>query len=79
MAIVTINQQSPSPRETPTAPKWPSTSLTKKRNAIPISIPIEDMASKCLGRTSKSKRLKIETMIDVDEQKSHWITEVARP
>lgn len=79
MVVVTSNQQSPLPKETSTTPKWLSGSLTKKRNVIPISIPMEDMVSKCLGRTSKSKRLKTKTMIDVDEQTGHWVVEVARP
>lgn len=65
--------------ETSTIPKWLSTLLTKKRNLIPISIPMEDMVNKCLGRTSKSKRLKTEAMIDVDDQTCHWVANVARP
>lgn len=71
MVIVTSVQQSPLPKEISTTPKWLSASLTKKRNIIPISIPMEDMIRKYLGRTPKSKRLKIETMIDVDEQTGH--------
>lgn len=79
MVIVTTNRQSPPPRETSIVPKWLSASLTKKMSVIPISIPMEDMIIKCLGRASKSKRLKTEVMINVDDQTGHWIAKVARP
>lgn len=45
------------------APKWLSDSITKKRNVVPISMLMEDVMSKCLGRATKTKRLKVETMI----------------
>lgn len=38
----------------------------KKRNIVPASIPVEDMVSKCLGKTPKAKKSKIMSKFDFD-------------
>lgn len=72
----------PSPmqsKELTVAPKWLSDSITRKRNVVPISMSMEDALSKCLGRSTKPKRLKMETMIGFDEGTKHWTTDIAKP
>lgn len=79
MVVVITSQQPSPPKEMSIVPKWLSTSLSKKQNVIPISIPMEYMVSKYLGRTSNSKKLKTEAMIDVDDQTGHWVVEESQP
>lgn len=59
--------------------KWLSDSIIEKRNVVPISVSMEDAVSKCLGRSTKPKKLKTEEMIDFDESTKHWTTNIARP
>lgn len=40
---------------------------------------MEDMVIKCLKKVSKPKRLKTQTMLEVDEVTCHWIAEMAKP
>lgn len=46
---------------------------------FPITIPMEDMVSKCLGKVSKPKKLKTQIIFEVDEASGHWIAEIAKP
>lgn len=68
-----------SSKELTLAPKWLSDSITKKKNVVPILVSMEDAVSKCLGRATKPKKLKIEAMIDFDENTKHWTADIARP
>lgn len=58
-------------KELTLAPKWLNDLITKKRNVVPISVLMEDVVSKWLGRSMKPKRLKIKTMIGFDEDTKH--------
>lgn len=72
----------PSPmqsKDLTTTPKWLSDSITKKRNVVTISMSMEDAVSKCLGRATKPKRLKVETMISFDEGTKHWTIDIDKP
>lgn len=71
--------QTPPAKESPNVSRWLGASISKKQNIVPISVPMEDMVSKCLGKTHKSKKLKVEAMLEVDENIGHWVVEVARP
>ncbi len=59
--------QTPPPKENPSIPHWFELSVNKKRSIIPATLPIGDMVSKCLGKTPKTKRPKIETLLNIDE------------
>ena len=39
----------------PITPKWLETSIEKKRSMVPLSMPIDDLVNKCLGRASKGQ------------------------
>lgn len=51
--------------------------INNKRSIVLVSVPIDDMVSKCLGREVKIKKPKIEAMIDADEKTWHWMAQVA--
>lgn len=40
---------------------------------------MEDMVSKCLGKTPKSKKLKTTSRVDFDPDTRNWVVEVAYP
>ena len=40
----------------PLMPKWLETSIEKKRSVIRLSMPMEDLVRKCLGRSSRVKK-----------------------
>ena len=44
---------------------------------VPLSMPIDDLVIKCLGRTSKVKKARIESRIKFDKSSGHWSTEIA--
>lgn len=71
--------QMPPVKESPNVSRWLGASINKKRNVVPISVPIEYMVSRCLEKTSKSKRLKEKAMLEVDENTGHWVVEMAKP
>ena len=48
-------------------PKWLETSMEKKRSIFPISMPIDDLVSKCLGKTPKVKKARTESRINFDK------------
>lgn len=54
-------QTSPSKDNHP-MPNWFELFLRKKRSLVPATLPVEDLVRKCLGKTSKTKRPKIETL-----------------
>lgn len=63
-----------------TGPVWLDNMLgSKKRNIVPTSIPIEDMVSKCLGKTPKAKKSKTVSKIDFDVDIKKWVAEIAHP
>lgn len=66
-------QTTPSSKEPSSAPPWLEAFIGKKCSVVPITIPMEDMVSKCLGKVSKPKKL------EVDEATGHWTTEIAKP
>lgn len=59
-------------------PTWLENALAnKKGNFVPVSISVEDMVSKCLGKVSKAKRLKTLSKINFDEDTGNWTTKIA--
>jgi hypothetical protein len=41
--------------------------MSKKRIIVLVTLPMGDMVRKCLGKTPKAKKEKIETMLNIDE------------
>ena len=60
--------QTPPPKDNHDVPNWFELSVSKKRSLVPVTLPVGDMVSKCLGKTPKTKRPKIETMLNIDDQ-----------
>ena len=44
-----------------------------------LSMPIDDLVSKCLGKTSKVKRARTESRIQFDKSSGHWSTKIGMP
>ena len=65
------------PEKTPITPKWLEMSIAKKRSITPLYLPIDDLVSKCLGMSSKTKKLKNESMLEFDKDIGHWLEEIA--
>lgn len=56
-----------------TAPLWLENTLSsKKRNIVLASVPLEDVISKCLGKTPKAKKLKTISKIDFEDSTGNW-------
>lgn len=72
-------QTTPSSKEPPRTPQWLEASIRKKCSVVPIIIPMKYMVSKCLGKVSKPKKLKTQTMLEVDEATCHWTVEIDKP
>lgn len=81
LVIVTSpdTQVTPPPKGSTNAPRWLEAAIGKKRSVVPITIPLEDMVNKCLGKALKPKKLKIQAMLDVDDTTGHWTVDVAKP
>lgn len=63
-----------------TRPLWLENTLSsKKRNVVPILVALEDMMSKCLGKTPKVKKLKTISRINFDVDCGNWTAEIGRP
>lgn len=78
--IDSLDAQTPPPsKENLSTPRWLGASIGKKRNVVPIIIPMEDMVRKCLGKVSKPKNLKMQVMMEVDKATGHWVAKVAKP
>lgn len=60
-----------------TTPKWLTTSVSKKQNSIPVSIPIQDMVVKYMEKGPKQKKFKTTTRLDADEKTGRWIAKIA--
>ena len=52
---------SPSASKEPVTPKWLETYVERKRSMVPLSMPIDNLVSKCLGRASKVKKARTES------------------
>lgn len=77
--VTSLDAQTTLPPKEPTiTPRWLEVTIGKKRSVVLVTIPIEDMVSKCLGKTSKPKNFKTQAMLDVDDTTGHWIAEVAK-
>ena len=48
---LTLTKFSPSANKEPITPKWLETSIGRKWSMVPLSMLINDLVSKCLGRT----------------------------
>lgn len=48
----------PPPKDPTSAPGWLEVAVGKKWSVVLITIPMEDMVSRCLAKASKSKKLK---------------------
>ena len=46
---------------------------------VHLSMPIDDLVSKCLGRASKVKKARIESRIKFDKNLGHWSAKIAIP
>lgn len=53
--------------------------VNKKRNIISTSIPIGDLVSKYLGKSPRTKKPKMKSMVDVDPITGHWVAEIFKP
>lgn len=63
-----------------TSPVWLDNMLgSKKRNIVPASITMEDMVSKCLGKTPKPKKSKTVSKNDFDVDSGDWVAKIAHP
>lgn len=71
--------QTTPPKETSNISRQLGASIGKKHSVVPITIPMEDMVSKCLGKISKPKKLKTKAMMEVDDETRHWVAKVAKP
>lgn len=84
MSILTIidprdAQTPPLSKETSSTSRWLGDSISKKHYIVPITILMEDMVSKFLGKIFKPKKLKTQAMVEVDEAIGHWVAKVAKP
>lgn len=71
-------QTPPLPKETSYTSRWLEASIGKKHNIVPITILMEEMVSKFLGKISKPMKVKVEEMMEVNDEIGHWIVEVAK-
>lgn len=55
----------------PTTPKCLETSTEMKWSMVPLSMPIDDLVSRCLGKTHKVKKGRIESRIKFDKNSKH--------
>lgn len=69
--VDSTSYQMPLPKGSSSASIGLEASISKKCRVVPITIPIEDMVNKCLAKKSKSKKLKTEVMIDIDDDIGH--------
>lgn len=46
---------------------------------VPLSFPIDELVSKCLCKSSKAKKEKIESKIYFDKDTEHWLAKIAKP
>lgn len=76
---LTMTKISPSVDKEPITPKWLETSIEKKWSIVPLSMPIDDLVSKFLGRTSKVKKARTESRIPFDKSSRHWSAKIAMP
>lgn len=61
-------------------PLWLENTLnSNKRNVVPISVLLDDMVRKCLGKTLRVKKLKTISKIDFDADSGNWTVEIACP
>ena len=60
-------------------PKFLETSMEKKRSIVPISMLIDDLVSKCLGKMPKVKKARIEARINFDKYSGQWAAEITTP
>lgn len=72
-------QTPPLPKEASNTSRCLGASIGKKRNIVPITVPMDDMVRNFLGKISKPKKLKMQAMMEIDEEIGHWITKVAKP
>lgn len=46
---------------------------------VPLSMPIDDLVRKFLGKTLKVKKARTESRIGFDKNQGHWLTKIAMP
>lgn len=59
------------PKGSTNAPRWLEATIGKKRSVVSVTIPLEDMVSKCLGKASNPKKIITQAMLDVDDTTGH--------
>lgn len=58
-------------------PKWLTTSVSRKQNFLPVTIPIQQMVVKYIEKSPKPKRFKTAAHLDNDEGTGKWVAEIA--
>ena len=53
--------------------------MEKKRSIVPVSMPIDDLVSKCLSKMPKVKKARIESRINFDKASGRSAPEIATP
>lgn len=77
--LVTLVKSSHVTEKDQGTPKWLETSIERKRSIVPISMPIDDLVSKCLSKTPKVKKARTEMRINFDKNSGRWAAEIATP
>lgn len=72
-------QTTPPPKEPTNALRWLEATLGKKQSVVLVTIPMEDMVNRCLGKASNPKKLKMQAMLELYEAAGHWMAEIAKP
>lgn len=54
-------------------------SVNKRKNIVPIALPIGDVVSKYVTKTPHPKRAKAMTRLEIDDKIGKWIVEVSNP
>ena len=65
--------ENPPPKENPLISNWFELLVSKKRSIVPVTLPMGDMVRKCLGKTPKNKREKIETILNINKNIGQWV------
>lgn len=71
--------QTPPSKDNHLVPYWFQLSVSKKRSLVLVTLPVKDLFRKCLGKTPKTKRSRIETIINIDDETWQWVVEVMKP
>lgn len=71
--------QTPPSKDNHPVPNWFELCMSKKRSLVPTTLPVKDLVRKCLGKTPKTKRPKIEAILNIDDEIGQWVAKVMKP